>query len=173
MEKLADVIARLGLTVTSTFVPLSQSRHKDGKWRCLNWRVSVRKGEREIVAGDYSAGEAHAPAYRTTAKVTPWEKGQMIARELETGRVARWNGYAVFNGGPILPDSLGVIASFALDARAIDSANFEDWASEYGYDTDSREAEANYRQCLAHGLALRAALGDADFRALCDAACDY
>jgi hypothetical protein len=38
--------------------------------------------------------------------------------------------------------------------------DFEEFCSEYGYDTDSRKAEKTHRACLAIGKKLRAFLGE-------------
>lgn len=51
-----------------------------------------------------------------------------------------WNGKP-----PILSDVLECLAS---DAATIENSNgFEDWASDLGFDTDSRKAETSYKQC--------------------------
>ena len=59
-----------------------------------------------------------------------------------------------------------VLGSLILDASAIDAGNFENWADEYGYDKDSRAAEAIYNACVKTGLQLRAMLGDSRLAAL-------
>jgi hypothetical protein len=51
--------------------------------------------------------------------------------------------------------------SLVRDADALHSAGFDDWAADYGYDTDSRKAESIYRACLEIGQKLRAGLGQA------------
>ena len=61
---------------------------------------------------------------------------------------------------PILPNPLDVLYSLAMDSSVLDHATFESWASEFGYDTDSRSAESIYRACLEIALKLRAAMGD-------------
>jgi len=71
------------------------------------------------------------------------------------------------------PKAADVLASLALDSSVLDSGTFEDWAAEYGYDSDSREAEKTYRQCLDIALKLRAAIGDAGLQSLRDACQDY
>lgn len=58
-------------------------------------------------------------------------------------------------GVPELADVLGCIV---IDSSAIEQS-FEDWASEYGYDTDSRKAEAIYEACKENGYRLRKLLG--------------
>lgn len=58
---------------------------------------------------------------------------------------------------PTLAEVLDCLAS---DASGVDNAqSFEDWASEYGYDTDSRKAEATYRICEKQAQELKALLG--------------
>jgi len=50
------------------------------------------------------------------------------------------------------PTAAQIIASYCrdyLDARDYDG--FEDWAGNFGYDSDSRKAETIYRKCLAIG----------------------
>jgi len=59
-------------------------------------------------------------------------------------------------GGPKLPEVLDCLASDA--SGVLPDTSFEDWCSEYGYDTDSRTAEKIYKTCriqtgnLAHLL---------------------
>ena len=58
---------------------------------------------------------------------------------------------------PSMDDVLDAIAS---DASGIENASgFEDWSSEYGYDTDSRKAERTYRAVEEQSVALRNFVG--------------
>ena len=54
-----------------------------------------------------------------------------------------------FSQGPAIarePSAADVLDCLASDAAGYESAgSFEDWASEYGYDTDSRKAERTYK----------------------------
>lgn len=59
------------------------------------------------------------------------------------------------------PPTVDVVSCLLNDASAIDHADFESWAGDYGYDKDSRTGEKIYRTCLSIGLKLRSALGDA------------
>lgn len=158
----------LGLSMTTEFVPWSSSRNKGEKQPSLNWIVTIHKGNRVVWSGDYGAGMGHCPSYkqRITAEVD-----YAVKAECHDGRayVARGNRI----GKPILPAFADVIHSLMCDSSAIDHASFDDWASDYGYDIDSRKAEAIYRACLAIALAFRNALGDVDFQRLRDAVRDY
>ena len=58
---------------------------------------------------------------------------------------------------PTLAEVLDCLAS---DASGVDNArSFEDWASEYGYDLDSRKAERTYQICKKQAQDLKALLG--------------
>lgn len=52
------------------------------------------------------------------------------------------------------PDPLEILWAIARDGDAMQST-FEDWCSEYGYETDSRKAEKIYRACQDNALRLR------------------
>lgn len=61
-------------------------------------------------------------------------------------------------GSPRVDEVLDCLAS---EAQSVDFArDFEDWASEFGYDTDSRKAEAVYTACVKGQKELRRFLGD-------------
>lgn len=65
------------------------------------------------------------------------------------------------------PTIIDVLNCLALDASGIESAGtFESWASEYGYSSDSRQAEKIYRTTRRQTQQLRRVLGDAAFRDL-------
>lgn len=158
-ETAAEAVKALGLTVQSTPIPTPQPDAKPGAWE-LHWTCTVSKDGRPFLVTPYTAGCGHAPSYR---EGTRWTVGRAdaVQRECETMHTR--------NGAPILPNPLDVLYSLALDADAIDHPTFEDWAADYGFDPDSRSAEATYRTCLAHAVALRAALGDDGLRRLQDA----
>lgn len=167
-EELSALMARERLDVVATFIPFSQSRAKADRRPSLNWRVTLQRqgrdantGERAgtvyiITTTDYGAGFAHCPAYKRD-DLNKWDKLRAIASECETGRRVM-NQYR--QGEAIKPDPGNVFCSLLLDASVLDAGGFEEWASAYGYDTDSRKAEDTYRACLDIALKLRAALGD-------------
>lgn len=164
----------LKLTIATEFVPFSKSRHAtpakgEKPWRCLNWRVTLKHDGRDVVTTDYSAGEGHCPGSKDP---------RLVDLEIHTGLPAYWppgqrHPRTRPDGKPILPDPCDVIASLALDSDVIDAGGFESWAEEFGYDTDSRKAEATYRACLELALKLRSALGDDGLRTLREACQDY
>ena len=58
------------------------------------------------------------------------------------------------------PDAEGVLECLLSDASSADE-DFDSWAADYGYDTDSRKAERTYKQVQAQTAKLRRFLGDA------------
>lgn len=54
------------------------------------------------------------------------------------------------------PKTIEVMSGLLLDASGVAyGQSFEEWASDYGYDTDSRKAEAIYQACREQTEALR------------------
>lgn len=188
----AQAVSELGLTIDSRFVPFSQSRNakpthgRDKPWRSLNWIVTLSRNGKPVVTVDYSAGEAHCPAY--DAKIKPSIKSLAIDFEIESGYQARLHGvfsvrgtivtpykehFTAIEARPILPDPLDVIHSILCDCDVLNYPSFEEWASICGYDADSRNAESIYRECMKTALALRAAIGSDGLERLQVAFQDY
>jgi hypothetical protein len=177
------IVACLGLTVSSVFVPFSVSRNAKPGARArdmsLNWKVTVKRANRDVLTCDYGAGIAHAPSYQAKCHGAPHVmttyRDDALRAECETGRAHDRSGSIAFiKGGRALePKALDVLYSLINDASVLDHGSFESWAGDYGYDTDSRSAEATYRACLAHALALRNAIGEAGLSELQEAFQDY
>jgi hypothetical protein len=73
----------------------------------------------------------------------------------------------------IMPDACDVLHSLLMDSEVLDSNSFESWASDFGYDPDSRKAESIYRACLEIGLKVRNGLGESIVAELRAAFQDY
>jgi len=65
------------------------------------------------------------------------------------------------------PKAHDVLDSLLIDAEMGEYDSFEQWASDFGYDTDSRKAEQTYRQCRELAPQLHEFLGELheEFRA--------
>lgn len=168
-----DIIKKLeaiGLGMRVTFVPFSRSRNKVETHKSLNWYVTVTINGRDVVTVPYNAGIAHCPGYGKAVHaaynwpVRMWQDA-ICGHEVETGFEAMW-----FCGGfvsrrvdgekiQILPKLADVMYSLTMDSDVLRYANFDEWADECGYDTDSRKAEATYQDCLKVALSLNRALG--------------
>lgn len=163
------IIAKHGLTIESVFVPWSLSRNAGEKSPSLNWRVTLKQEGRNILTTDYSAGCGHAPSYQQRETV---DSHANVLRECEKG-FATYGSMGMLNTKkPITPEARDVIYSLLLDSDALDHDSFESWASDFGYDTDSREAEKTYQACLKIALQFRK-IGEAAIVELRDAFQDY
>jgi hypothetical protein len=74
-------------------------------------------------------------------------------------------GFGLKGAEPTLAEVLDCLAS---DAAGVENAQgFEDWAGEYGYDSDSRKAERTFRVCEKQAERLKQFIGDdATYQAL-------
>lgn len=178
-----SAIKALGLTVESVFVPWSQSRNfkpiAKTADRSLNWRVTVKRNGREVLTSDYQAGIGHLDkgASQNGRPGYTADDIHRIERETETG--FRFRDPSNSGAGwldrkaPYMPEAEDVIYSLLSDSSALDHPTFESWASDFGFDPDSRKGESIYRACLEIGLKMRGALGDAGLKTLQTAFQDY
>lgn len=160
-----------GLSMGSCrFVPFSQSRNAQEKQPNLNYVVGIHHNGRLLFELDYSMGQAYCPSYKTF-KAGSYEQRQGIAIECETGKIARkaWgysgNAYMSTKGIPT-PNPSNILSCIFLDCSALNYSSFEEWARDFGYDTDSIKAKSVYDTCLGYALKLRNSLGDEVFTKL-------
>nr|AYD75889.1 conserved hypothetical protein [Pseudo-nitzschia multiseries DNA virus] len=107
--------------------------------------------------------------------------------ECETGFAMRisnwgyWNTLETIGGRPgsssknkrIEPNPLDVLYSLTMESSVLDAKGFENWASDCGFDADSRKAETIYQQCLDIALKMRAGIGENGLSMLAEAFQDY
>ena len=161
-----EFIATLDLEYKAKFVPFSQSRNKAGKHPSLNWIVTLSKGNQALQA-DYMQGCAHLPEYKHAESNLRWHAGY-VARACQLGKYIprvtyeRANAHFGWIGGIKIPAPLlrDVLYSLSMDSDVLNAGTFEEWAGDFGYDLDSRNAEKIYRACLDNALKLRAMLGN-------------
>jgi len=170
-SKIDEGLSAAGLSMTAVFVPQSRSRYaisadkRSGGYGgrgepCINWRCTVSLNGRELWAGDYAQGIGHV-----SKPVAAWIRRECgpsnciaghgaYAELCEKQKINRFGFPAKAITAPLLRD---VFYSILQDGEAY-AMSFEEWAAEYGFDTDSRKAEATYRECAAIGRALNAEL---------------
>lgn len=86
---------------------------------------------------------------------------------LRRGRKKLTTYYSAGAGSPESPTVDEVLDILASDSSGADNArSFEDWASEYGYDTDSRKAERTFRAVQETSEKLKQLLGEGPFQEL-------
>lgn len=162
MKGLTKKVQDAGIDITSTFIPFSASRKaKPGATiedMSLNWKVAFSKNGESFTV-DYSKGAGHCPSYRQGARVTK-EYATSIKAECETGHEAKLSGVGALAYHAMItlwPDE--VIECLIMDSGVLEQPSFESWADGYGYDRDSRKAEAIYQECLKQALEIRAIFG--------------
>lgn len=173
-QEIQAVLYKHNLTVESVFVPFSQSRNAGEKMPSLNWKVTLKQGDRAILTTDYMAGCGHTPAYKSN-QYKGYNKEKLIAWECENGKKAEYLyglGPIVSEKTVIMPDSQDVIYSLLIDSEVLDAGDFETWAYEFGYDKDSRAAEKVYNACLKIALQFRK-IGESVISELREAYQDY
>ena len=148
MPDLDTLIKDYDIKILSDYIPMDGQEEPR-----LKWKVRLYRLNESVMELEYTAGMAHAPSYPAACSVD----------ECRTGLRA---GSTDFKKHYIQPVARDVIQSVLLDCNALDYGCFEDWARDYGYDTDSRAAEAIYRLCLQRAVRLRANLGKEKFDAL-------
>ncbi len=167
------------IKVSLEFVPFSLSRHKGEKTKSLNWKFRlyrVAKGGREIeiYSGDYTKGLGHIEGYNKHIKPPLfWEPAIIAATEkgeepISFAKFNQNNGVCRFVPLRCAPTVSEIVASLLRDAT--DILTFEEWAWEYGFDTESRKAEQAYRDCVQVCLVMRRLFGE-QFEAARDLAC--
>lgn len=170
-EHVAAFLNDRGITYSTQFVPQSMSRNSEEKNRSLNWRVTLR-GKTGHLTTDYMQGIAHIPNYQHNDKrtVDHAEREELAA---EKGRYALSKASIFPQRALPSPSVADVLYSLVQDSSALDSGSFPDWASELGYDPDSRKAERTYNQCIEIGRTLRDLFGHAGFATLREMFADY
>ena len=160
---------------SAKFVPFSQSRNKGEKQCNLNWIVTLKAGRTEF-STDYSQGVGHIPNYQHGNNLVIYRNA--VAQTCETGKnhtIDYKNDiYRSGRSQPLAPPTKAdVFYSLCLDSDVIYFACFEDWASEFGYDTDSRSAEKTHKACLAIALKFRQFFNEAELAELRELFQDY
>lgn len=151
-------IERLEFDYHAEFVPKNISRNRDQQEPSINWKITLRRRAAPgvVFMTDYMQGIGHVPGYLQSDRSK--YHTDRIAQAAVTGKYysKKVGGFTKDLPKPELRD---ILYSCVLDSSVLDSAGFEDWAGEFGYDTDSRKAEALYRDCIELALRFKALVG--------------
>lgn len=124
-------------------------------------KLDVREAESNPHCGSTS------PMYHwscTVFRLNPTTDGFSFPFSKGAGHVETVRGYP---DRPIPPTLEEVLDCLASDAAGYENAPlFEDWAGEYGYDTDSRKAEKTFRTVQEQAARLKKFLGPALYNEL-------
>lgn len=112
-----------------------------------------------------SSGQRHFRCRVTSNRgIYDNKQGQQVASGQSHSFSLYFSQGSAHTDDPTLADVLDCLAS---DASGYDNAkSFEDWASEYGYDTDSRSAEKIYKTVKRQAEQLKRVLGAEAFEEL-------
>jgi hypothetical protein len=169
-QALNDYVDSLGLSYSARFVPQSLSRNAKEK-PCLNWKITFGKGTHSSMQleVDYMQGIGHLKHY-----VDRFNNIQVynnaVKAACETGKSSlikpAKNAFdsiaSTFQKLAIIPtpEKTDVLYSLVSDCDVRNYPNFEEWASDLGYDVDSRSAEKIYDACMKTYLQLKSMIGE-------------
>ena len=130
---------------------------RDNNWKCDKWNIClVRNGKAQ--AFDYYTGIGHRKTIRGLA-ATKYPGAEFIKGNWQVSIAQK-------------PDVTGLIHSIILDGSACEES-FEDWRSNFGYDTDSRKALETYLACQENYNKFRKLFSHAEIEALRELLQDY
>lgn len=175
-----NVLTKMGVTMTSEFVPFSRSRFAKEKDYSINWLVTIKRNNRSLTT-DYMQGIGHLPE---SIQPTYWGKKKYYENELikfacETGKVGHWSDLHEkvlpnIKPTPLQPPTIDeVMYCLVLDSNVVDYPSFADWANDYGYNDDSITDKKVYDDCMHLALQMRQLFNDADMNTLKDLFQDY
>jgi hypothetical protein len=145
------------LTMTSIFVPFSASRSRLERHKSLNFIVTLSSNTGSI-STDYMKGNGHlemtiSPTYRDHVSIKNLDLLRAKNECCETGKyhngfsgnieIKRVSGKAVKFPTPTIDE---VLYSLNNDSD-VANYSFEEWAENYGYDSDSISANNIYLAC--------------------------
>lgn len=168
--ELNAALAALGFTCESVFIPFHLSRNAKEKNLTLNWRCTLKLGEREIRTFDYSAGVGNIPdfshaLYSNRMMYPGGEYRSYIANITKTGRYNKLM-FRKTEQSRALPYYKETTKYFKLDtpdlasllycfvADSVDET-FADWCASLGYSDDSMKAKAIYDACVEQTMEYR------------------
>jgi hypothetical protein len=139
-----------------------------------HFRVTLSKGSLSM-STYYSMGSAHLANYiREQIKskglpyhITPKDAEKALRKVVSIHDEQVYAQLVTRYGAEFAPKIEDVLDSLTLDASCYENArNFEDFCSEFGYDTDSRKAEGTYKACGEIAKELRHLIGRDGYDAL-------
>lgn len=166
-----------------------QFTHLPSKREGMNARLEYRalvtkKGSNRVVYdGPYSLGLAHVPGYdKIMAATNSSYRRLTLAGAAAIDEILSTGKYPSSPGKHDIgfvrtklpgPKPADVIHSLLMDGDADDCRDFEEWASNYGYDSDSISALRTYEVCCQIGRTLRTEMGVDWLKQARDAFRDY
>lgn len=160
-ELLVDAyLAEIG--VCAEVFPAGTDLKRDD-WVCDGWRVVFRNRSGLTECFDFFTGIGLRVDYGPGYKRLPAEIPNSLA----------FDDYKKTYVRPVPPCAASVLCSVIPDGLAASSLSFDDWCSDFGYDSDSIKALSMYRACCEDGKKLRRLFTDEQISRLSDILEDY
>ncbi len=165
--KVKDILSQI--EYKAEFVPFSQSRNKDQDHKSLNWFVTLTC-KNTILRTDYMQGIGHVKSANKPKNPNDLYRKSLIENQTaETGKLHKYaysdNVFSTMKKHPI-PELKDVLYCLLMDSDVLNHSSFEEWANEFGYDTDSIKANKIYQECLAIALKIKAMFTSEDLETL-------
>lgn len=179
-----------GLSMSAVSITSRTDTHdvtpEDKKWLegASHWRVTITNGKGKEYSVEYSMGSAHRVwkkganrMVRSSSGYIECERqevrdGERLTQKYTNPKTMHLVQMVKELSEPMPPTLDDVLDSLRMDAQGWDNADtFEDWCSEYGYNTDSRRAESVYKACSETSKRLRSLLGRDAYETLMSVEC--
>lgn len=182
-SSLATVCNSLGLSIQSTS---GLFQVDDEGWEHIAFQSQISRNGKQIWNGPFKLGIGHVKLPKREVGIFHNFTAEEVS--LHDTLVARPNAtvkpeYVSIKASlyqkmaskqKLTPQLDGVIHSLVSDGAAFfDAESFEDWCSNFGYDTDSRKAFETYNECVEAGRKLRQAFKAEEIEQLREAAQDF
>lgn len=167
MKTITEFIAEHGVTMTATPVPANPYTDSMPNGS-LHFHVILEKSGGRPMTTYFSVGPGIVENWVAEhGKRKFGVVGGLTREEYKRLRYRRTIAVEAFynaNKANYRPDLASVLDCLASDSVSVENSPvFEDWADEFGYDTDSRKAEKTFQACCEQARTLRALLGPATF----------
>jgi len=184
---LAEVADALGFSLeiiagpTAAVEPANGTSGVGEGWPHIAFSVRLLRNGRQVLVTPYRMGIGHTPkgALLAVRILSPDETYcQNLIRSNKTPRIDAPGYLSLLEKAArlakVVPTLAGVLHSLVLDGAAyFDAETFEDWCGDYGYDPDSRKAEALWKACDETGRKLARVLNADELATLREAAANH
>lgn len=171
--ELSKKLEALGLSLAVLTGPIGTVKDS---WPSIGYTLELSYQGRRVWTGDYSLGVGyvqipkagkHEQEYRQFARLDLDREEESMLITLQRNPHPTWKNPAtalpiqaavcakLAKAQKVKPILADVLHSLMLDGGPhFNHENFEDWCGNFGYDSDSRKAEATYNICRETGRAL-------------------
>lgn len=147
---------------------------KRDDWNCDAWSVTFKNKDKAF-STEYYTGLGHRQIKKSAFfdSSIKWRKVDTMQYEPICNKDSMYYiNWAKQNLIPVKPPAAGVLHSLCMDSQAL-AMSFDDWANEYGYDSDSLKALNTYQACCKIAKDMLQVFTRKDIKALNELLQDY